>query len=126
MENSGFTDAEAAADARMRLLRTGAEHLSPRPWQPLGQPLADLDLVRYAAWAARTPAVEPDVVAAGTRLLESARAELDQIEAALLFAARAAGMTWPELAKALGLQSAQAAQQRSTRVAARVSDSPQV
>lgn len=64
--------------------------------------------------------MELDVVSDGIRLLESAQAELDQIEAALLFAARGGGMTWPELSKALGLRSAQAAQQRLNRVTARL------
>jgi hypothetical protein len=110
---------DAHAQARAELDAAGAKDLPPRPWQHRGQPLADLDLVRYAAWVSRKPDVEPELVSAGMRLLESARAELDQIEAALLFAARATGMTYPELAEALGLRSAQAAQQRLNRVAAR-------
>ncbi|QLQ10227.1 MAG: hypothetical protein HZY75_07325 [Nocardioidaceae bacterium] len=114
-------DLAATGDlARARLLDVGAKDLPPRPWQHQSQPLADLDLVRYAAWIARMPDAEPGLVRAGISLLESARAELDQIEAALLFAARAAGMTYPELAAALGLRSAQAAQQRLSRVASRV------
>ncbi len=60
-----------------------------------------------------------DVVLAGVSLLEAARAEVDQIEAALLFAARAAGITWADVATALGLGSAQAAQQRLERVVTR-------
>ena len=57
----------------------------------------------------------------GLRLLASARAELDQVEAGLLFAARGAGITWPRIADALDLGSAQAAQQRRNRVVARMS-----
>lgn len=116
--------AEVADRARTELLASGARNLEPRPWQHRGQPLADLELIRYAAWVAREPEVEPALVSAGIHLLESARAELDQMETALLFAARAAGMTWPELADALGLRSAQAAQQRLSRVAARVDGGP--
>jgi len=53
-------------------------------------------------------------------LLAPARAELDQIEAGLLFAARAGGLTWPQIAAALALRSPQAAQQRFDRVLGRV------
>lgn len=118
---SEIDQAQAAAlvEARVRLMAAGAKDLPPRPWQHRNQPPADLDLVQHAVWLARTPDAEPGV-RAGIRLLESARAELDQIEAALLFAGRAAGMTYPELAAALGLRSAQAAQQRLNRVTSRV------
>lgn len=107
--------------AREILDTTGAGRLERRPWQPAGRPVSDAELVRYAAWAAREPGTGPTVPAAGLRLLASARAELDQVEAGLLFAARAAGMTWPRIADALDLGSAQAAQQRLNRVLARVS-----
>jgi hypothetical protein len=113
-------DADTIARARADLWNAGAADLPPRPWEHPGQPPADGDLVRYAAWRARTPDVDVEVVTNGIRLLEEARAELDQIEAALLFAARAAGMTWPDLSNALGLRSAQAAQQRLNRVTARL------
>src|SRR5438270_891192 len=89
--------------ARERLAAAGADALGQRPWQRPSQPASDADLVRFAAWAARDPEVDPQVLAAGLRLLGSARAELDQIEAGLLFAARAAGMTWPQVAGTLGL-----------------------
>lgn len=115
--------ADALGEARARLMTAGAKDLTPRPWQHRNQPPADLDLVRHASWLARKPDVEPELMGAGISLLESARAELDQTEAALLFAGRAAGMTYPELAGALGLRSAQAAQQRLNRVASRVEGS---
>lgn len=54
----------------------------------------------------------------------AAREELDQIETGLMFAARAAGMTWSELAEALSLQSRQAAQQRFDRVRTRLDEGP--
>jgi hypothetical protein len=106
--------------AREVLDAAGAGRLERRPWQPPGAPASDTDLVRFAAWAAREPTADPRVLTSGLCLLASARAELDQIEAGLLFAARAAGMTWPQVADALGLASAQAAQQRLNRVLARV------
>lgn len=113
-------NAKATDRARASLRAAGADDLPPRPWQHPGQPVSDGDLVRYAAWRARVPDVDLDIVSDGVRLLDSARSELDQVEAALLFAARAAGMTWPELSGALGLRSAQAGQQRLNRIAARL------
>jgi hypothetical protein len=116
-------DRRHAADldrARGIVADAGAARLDRRPWQHPAQPASDADLVRFAAWAARRPDADPELLAAGLRLLASARAEFDQIEAGLLFAARSAGMTWPRIADALGLGSAQAAQQRLDRVLARV------
>ena len=107
------------AEARERLVAGFASELCDRPWLARGLPATDGDLVRLAAWCARTPEVDTEVVMAGVSLLEAARAELDQIEAALLFAARSAGITWADVATALGLGSAQAAQQRFDRVLAR-------
>lgn len=110
----------AALDAHRAVLRrAGGNDLSARPWQHPAQPSGDGDLVRLAAWRAADPAVGADVVAAGLGLLGAARAELDQVEAALLFSARAAGLTFQEIAAALGLGSGQAAQQRMARVLSR-------
>ena len=76
----------------------------------------------FVAWCCRdAETTDRAVLEAGLRLLASARAELDQVEAGLLFAARGAGMTWPQIAGALDLGSAQAAQQRFNRVLARMS-----
>jgi hypothetical protein len=116
-------DQHHAADldqAREVLGSAGAACLERRPWQHPGRPASDADLVRFAACAAREPDIDPKVPAAGLRLLASARAELEELEAGLLFAARGAGMTWPQIAGALDLGSAQAAQQRLNRVLARV------
>ena len=59
-----------------------------------------------------------DVLAALT-LLAAARAEVDQAEAALLFTARAHGLSWSQISQAMGLGSPQAAQQRFGRVTGR-------
>ncbi|WP_370326012.1 hypothetical protein [Euzebya sp.] len=119
-------DAVAAAlDVARDVLRAGGPaELPPRPWQHPGQPVPDGDLVRLAAWRSRDPDVPADVVAAGLALLGPARAELDQVEAALLFAARGAAMTWRQIAESLGLDSPQAAQQRMARVSGRLGGSP--
>lgn len=125
MANDDQNHAVDLDQARAVVREAGAGGLDPRhtrPWQRAGQPVPDGDLVRFAAWVAGDPAADPVVLAAGLRLLGSARAELDQVEASLLFAVRGAGMTWPQIADALGLGSAQAAQQRLNRVLARVSD----
>jgi hypothetical protein len=108
--------------ARATLNEAGAARLERRPWEHPRQPRSDTDLVRFAVWAGDAEDTGPAVLAAGLRLLASARVELDQIEAGLLFAARGSGMTWPHIAEALGLGSAQAAQQRLNRVASRAGD----
>ncbi len=119
-----FSDHDDAAQldrARAALEAAGGAELTPRPWQHHGQPPSDTELVRLAAWLARgADSTDPDLLRAGLQLLDAARAEVDQVEAALLFAARAAGMTWPQVAAALRLGSAQAAQQRLNRVLARL------
>ena len=113
------TDAASLDSSRAVLRRAGGTDLVPRPWQRGAQPADDVDLVRLAAWRASDPGVRSEVVTAGLGLLAAARAELDQVEAALLFAARGAGMTYQEIAATLGLGSGQAAQQRMARVLSR-------
>jgi len=108
--------AAALTAHRSTLAAAGAAGLGRQPWQADGQPPSDGELVRLAAWRAADPGVDREVITAGLGLLESARAELDQIEAALLFAARAGGMTYQQIGAALGLGSGQAAQQRMSRL----------
>jgi hypothetical protein len=62
-----------------------------------------------------------DAVVAALQLLPAARAEIDQLETGLLFAARGLGLTWSQMAGALGLNSPQACQQRLDRLTARSS-----
>ncbi|RJU00321.1 hypothetical protein D6T65_13255 [Arthrobacter frigidicola] len=124
MPSNDQSDAADLDRSRTTLNQAGADSLPRRPWQHPRQPASDTDLVWFAAWSARDiEAADPAVLAAGLRLLAAARAELDQVESGLLFAARGAGMTWPQIAEALGLGSAQAAQQRLGRVLARSSGS---
>lgn len=101
------------------LAQAGGSDLVARPWQQPGQPNSDADLVRLAVWKASDMEVDEQIVIAGLGLLASARAELDQVEAGLLFAARGAGMTFQQIAGVLGLGSGQAAQQRMARVLTR-------
>jgi hypothetical protein len=108
--------AAAEAAARKHLMRAGASALPRAPWLHRGQPPAAADLIRYALWHKDS---DEDTVLAALALLPAARAEVDQLEAAVLFAARAEGLPWPRIARAMGLASAQAAQQRYGRVSGR-------
>lgn len=114
--------AAVLASHRAVLGKAGGNDLEARPWQLSGQPASDTDLVRLAAWRSADPDVDPTVVVAGLGLLGAARAELDQIEAALFFAARASKVTFQQIAAALGLGSGQAAQQRMARVLSRLAE----
>ncbi|GAA4971087.1 hypothetical protein [Kineococcus glutinatus] len=126
-------------EARRLLLDAGADGLPRRPWQAGAAPPADVDLLRFALWWSTAGAAHPgaasettaetstetstetttEVALAALRLLPAARAELDQVEAAVLFTARACGLTWARMADALGLGSAQACQQRFDRLTTR-------
>ena len=118
------------AAARQRLLAAGAAALPRMPWLAGRQPPAAADLVRFALWRSQAGGAKgggarghggsgaDDLVAALT-LLPAARAEVDQTEAALLFTARAHGLSWSQISQAMGLGSPQAAQQRFGRVAGR-------
>ena len=113
--------ADAERVARTVLLAAGAEDLPRAPWLHRAQPPASADLVRFAVWRAGEQAtLAGDEVAAGLALLAAARAELDQLEAAMLFTARAEGMSWGRIARAMRLGSAQAAVQRYERLTERV------
>lgn len=109
--------------ARARLTHRGGRYLPRLPWLADGQPHDAFTLIRQALWRANTDrgALElPEDLLAAIALLASARAELDQLEAGLLFVARAEGLTWAQVARSLGLRTAQAAQQRHERVLARL------
>lgn len=110
--------ASAEQAARAHLLRAGAARLPRQPWLHKSQPPSAIDLVQYAIWQARDG--NPDDLTAALALLPAARAELDQIEAAALFTARTAGLSWSRISQAIGLGSAQAAQQRFDRITGRV------
>ena len=64
-------------------------------------------------------AVDAADLTAALTLMPKVRAEVDQLEESLLLIARGRGMTWQELAFALGLGSAQAARQRYERLTRR-------
>ncbi|WP_258726277.1 DNA-binding protein [Cellulomonas sp. NS3] len=116
------------SSARTLLLELGAADLDARPWEPAGMPPSAVDLVRFFLWwsgrgdpggTGLDGPDGPDAARAALALLPAARAELDQVETALLFTARGAGLTWAQMADALGMNSPQACQQRLDRLLAR-------
>ncbi len=112
--------ADRERHARERLLSLGADALGPRPWRPPPIPPSAVDLAQFAAW--RSADLAPEDLLAALALLPAARAEVEELEAALLFAARAAGLTWAQMAQAMGFNSPQACQQRYARLAAHQGD----
>ena len=112
--------ADREQHARRRLVAAGAAALPRAPWMHGSQPPSALDLVRFAVWRGPDDAFDDDDVVAALTLLPAARAELEQLETALLFTARARRMSWGRISRALGLGSAQAAVQRFGRLADRV------
>ena len=116
-------DADAEARARAHLTERVGARLPRGPWLAARQPVEDATLLRAVAWLAASDAGSlklPEDLLDALALLASARRELDQVEAGLLFLARAEGVSWASIGEALGLRTPQAAQQRSDRVAARL------
>ncbi len=120
MTSPGDTDRAAAeADARSQLLGAGGADLPRPPWLHGSQPPSAVDLVHLALWRARRGAADDADLLAALRLLPAARAELDALEAGLLFTARGLDLTWGQMAQAVGLNSPQACQQRLDRLLTR-------
>ena len=120
MAESDADQAAREAQARRHLLRAGAASLPRPPWRHRSQPPSAIDLIQFALAHADPGGEGEEGMLAALTLLPAARAEVDQLEAGLLFAARSAGLSWPRIARALGFASAQAAQQRYDRVSGRV------
>jgi hypothetical protein len=109
--------------ARERLVELGPGRLEPRPWQPPPTPPTATDLIHaYLWWQSNDPEAKHDGALAALELLAAARAEVDQLETALLFTARGLGLTWGQMAQAMGLNSPQACQQRLDRLQTRSGD----
>ncbi|WP_134321687.1 DNA-binding protein [Cumulibacter soli] len=115
--NADRERAEREFAARNRLESLGADELEARPWRPAPAPLTAVDLTQFALW--RAGDLSPDDVLATLTLLPAARAEVDGAEAGLLFIARSAGLTWSQIADAMGFRSPQACQQYVARLTAR-------
>lgn len=112
VQSNDHDDAERERRARQELLDLGADGLERRPWQPEPVPASAVDLIQFFLWKGD----EKQAALAALRLLPAARAEIDQLETGLLFAARGLGLTWAQMAEALGLNSPQASQQRFDRL----------
>jgi hypothetical protein len=110
--------AERQRAAREQLLAAGAKDLPARPWRPAPVPLSAVDHPQSAAW--RSAELTDDDLLAALALLPAARAEVEEVESGLLFLARSSGLTWAEMADAMGFSSPQACQQRFNRLAARM------
>jgi hypothetical protein len=104
-------------DARDHLLGLGADALDARPWRPAPIPPSAVDLTHFALW--RSSVLAPEDILSAMALLPAARAEIEGLEAGLLFVARGAGLTWAQIADATGFNSPQACQQHYHRLAAR-------
>lgn len=109
--------AQREQDARERLLHLGADVLDARPWRPSPAPPSAVDFAQFAVW--RGADLGPEDILSALALLPAARDEVEGLEAALLFTARSAGLTWAQMADAMGFNSPQACQQHYTRLAAR-------
>lgn len=104
-------------DARRRLRRLSADELPAPPWRPASVPPSAVDLAQFALW--RSADLAHDDMLGALALLPAARAEIDGLETGLLFTARSAGLTWAQIADAMGFNSPQACQQHYTRLTAR-------
>ena len=110
---------EGRAQTRLTELAEGA--IAPRPWRPAPIPPSASDLAQFALW--RSDELDAQDLLHALTLLPAARAEIEGLEAGLLFTARSAGLTWAQIAQAMGFRSPQACQQHYTRLTARRDDS---
>ncbi|MEV4177243.1 DNA-binding protein [Nonomuraea sp. NPDC049709] len=115
--HADHVQAQREQDAREHLLTLGADALEARPWRPPPVPPSAVDLVHFAVW--RHADLAPEDILRALALLPAARAEVEGLESALLFTARSAGLTWAQMAHAMGFNSPQACQQHCNRLAAR-------
>ncbi len=111
-------NAEHAAAARSRVAREHLAALPDVPAAPTTPPPSAIDLIHLTL--RRSAERTPEDLTHALTLLAEARAEVDGLEAGLLFAARSADLTWAQIADAMGFRSPQACQQHFTRLLARL------
>jgi hypothetical protein len=116
--------AAAERRARRRLLEAGGASLPRAPWLRRSQPPSSADLVRLVVWRGQSAEITDQETEAALSLLPAVRAELEQLETAVLFTARTRGWSWGRIARAMGLGSAQAALQRFDRLTERAESPP--
>jgi hypothetical protein len=115
--HADHVQAERERAAQARLTELAGDAIAARPWRPAPVPPSAVDLAQFAVW--RSADLHPDDLLRALTLLPAARAEVEGLEAGLLFTARAAGLTWAQIAAAMGFNSPQACQQHYTRLTAR-------
>lgn len=113
-------EARQEHDAQSRILALGANALEARPWRPEPAPPTAVDLTQFALW--RSSDLASDDLLAALALLPAARAEIEGVEIGLIFTARNDGLTWSQIATAMGFRSPQACQQYVTRLSSRQDD----
>ncbi|MFF4624083.1 DNA-binding protein [Nonomuraea jabiensis] len=118
--DADHVQARREQDASERLLGLGADALDARPWRPRPAPPSAVDLLQFAVW--RHADLGPEDILSALSLLPAARAEVEGLESGLLFMARSAGLTWAQMAHAMGFNSPQACQQHYNRLTARQDD----
>ena len=116
-EAADQAQAHREREAQDRLLELGADALPSRPWRPGSMPPTAVELTQFALW--RSADLAPDDLLGALALLPAARAEVEVAEAGLLFTAKAAGLTWAQIAEAMGFRSPQACQQHYNRLTTR-------
>lgn len=116
-ETPDHAQARREHEAQDRLLELGADTLPARPWRPGSMPPTAVELTQFALW--RSAGLAPDDLLSALTLLPAARAEVEAAEAGLLFTAKAAGLTWAQIAEAMGFRSPQACQQHYHRLTSR-------
>lgn len=124
MDSSSPHDPSDLDNAREKLQAAGAQELPRPPWQHSAEAPEAMSLLRLALQRANAAAghASTSELTAALSLIETARSDLDTLEVALLLTARAEGLTWAQIARALGLRSPQAAQQRCQRISQRPAD----
>lgn len=113
-------EARQEHDAQSRILALGANALEARPWRPEPAPPTAVDLTQFALW--RSSDLDSDDQLAALALLPAARAEIEGVEIDLIFTARNDGLTWGQIASAMGFRSPQACQQYVARLSSRQDD----
>lgn len=121
-ERTSRAQAERESEAQARILAMGADQLEARPWRPSPAPPTAADLAQYALW--RASDLAPDELLGALTLMPAAKAEIEGVEIGLLFVARSAGLTWAQIADAMGFRSPQACQQYVNRLTARQDKRP--
>ena len=120
--NADQARAERERAAQERILAMGADQLDARPWRPAPMPPSAADLAQYALW--RSGDLDHDQLLSALSLIPAAKAEMEGVETGLLFAARSEGLTWAQIADAMGFRSPQACQQYVNRLADRQDKRP--